>query len=527
MKLMKKLKYQIFVALLLTVVIVSCKKVTLERFTPDRMFTPTAINITTQDTSVIISWPASLFSAGSGVTYTLEISQDSTFQGTPALTLKVDSTAAVVTDDVLKDRTKYFVRVKANATANAAESAQWVASTTPFSLVGVQIFHPVQSSDIIDNAVILNWTTTEGVNKIVFTKANGDTMQFAVTADENTAGQALIEGLSAGTNYTAEIFDGNKSKGILTFTTKAPVTGNNVVDLRLVNDRPSVLFDTLSQIPDGAIVLLKRGLTYTIPSAYTFDKSVSIRSGLGFGSPAELLLSNNFDASGNIDSLNFSDLNIATDGNAAYFMNIGHATVVGNVKVENCTTSGVFNNSFIRLKTAGAEINNLLINNCIIDSFGIGAKYAVVYANASSKALIDNITIQNSTFYSFYYLVRQDGITGTSLNINNCTFNDMINNGGYFINYSGTFPSIFNIMNTILGSTIDPTNANGIKSSGNAVLSNTYMTSDCVFSANPITGATSYPGTAANLFTDPANGDFTIKDNSFAGKNTAGDPRWR
>ena len=524
---MKKLKYQIFVALLLTVVTISCKKVTLESFTPNRMFTPTSISITTGDTSAVISWPASLFSAGSGVTYTLEISQDSSFQGTPALTLKVDSTAAVVTDDVLKDRTKYFARVKANATANAAESAQWVASTTPFSLVGVQIFHPVQSSDIIDNAVILNWTTTEGVNKIVFTKANGDTMQFPVTQDENTTGQALIEGLSAGTNYTAEIFDGNKSKGILTFATKAPVTGNNVIDLRLVNDRPSVLFDTLSQIPDGAIVLLKRGLTYTIPSAYTFDKSVSIRSGLGFGNPAELLLSNNFDASGNIDSLNFSDLNIATDGNAAYFMNIGHETVIGNVKVENCTTSGVFNNSFIRLKTAGAEITNLLINNCIIDSFGIGAKYAVIYANASSKALIDNITIQNSTFYSFYYFVRQDGITGTSLNINNCTFNDMINNGGYFINYSGTFPSKFNIMNTILGSTIDPTNANGIKSSGNAVLSNTYMTFDCVFSANPITGANSYSGKAADLFTDPANGNFKIKDNSFAGKSTAGDPRWR
>jgi hypothetical protein len=352
-------------------------------------------------------------------------------------------------------------------------------------------------------------------------------MQVAVTADQNAAGEALVEGLSAGTNYTAEIFAGNKSKGLLTFTTKAPVVGNNVVDLRPIADRPSVLFDTLSQITDGAIVLLKRGRTYTIPSAYTFDKSVSIRSGLGFGNPAELLLSNNFDASGNIDSLNFSDLTIATDGNADYFMNIGHETVIGDVKVENCTTEGVFNNSFIRLKKAGAEINNLLINNCIIDSFGIGAKYAVIYANASSSAVIDNISIQNSTFYSFYYFIRQDGVTGTSLNINNCTFNDMINQGGYFINYSGTFPPKFNIMNTILGSTIDPTNSNGIKSSGNAVLSNTYMTSDCVFSANPITGANSYSGTAGDLFTDPANGDFTIKDNSFAGKSTAGDPRWR
>jgi hypothetical protein len=53
------------------------------------------------------------------------------------------------------------------------------------------------------------------------------------------------------------------------------------------------------------------------------------------------------------------------------------------------------------------------------------------------------------------------------------------------------------------------------------------MTSDCLFSANPITGANSYSGKAADLFTDPANGNFKIKDNSFAGKSTAGDPRWR
>src|SRR6185437_7829936 len=98
---------------------------------------------------------------------------------------------------------------------------------------------------------------------------------------------------------------------------------------------------------------------------------------------------------------------------------------------------------------------------------------------------------------------------------------------GYFINYSGTFPAAFNITHTIFGSTIDPTKANGIKSSGNAALSNCYITSDCVFIANPLTGATAYAGTAADLFTAPANGDFTIKDNSFAGKSTAGDPRWR
>jgi len=522
---MKKLIYQIVVPVVLAIVIFSCEKKPIEKFTPDKMFTPTGITVAGGDTTVTISWPSSLFSQGSGVTYTLEISQDSTFQGTPDLSLTVDSTTRIISDDTLKDRTTYFARVKANAT-NTAAASEWVASTESFKLIGVQIFKPIQSTDIIDNAVILNWITTPGVTEIILTAPNGDTIQVPISSDDNIAGQKLITGLTSNTAYTAEIFVGTRSKGLVSFTTKAPVVGNNVIDLRGIENRPQVLFDTLSQIPDGAVVLLARGGTYTIPSAYTFDKSVSIMSGLGFGDPARLMLGNNFDATGSIDSLQFSDLIIARDG-ASYFMNIGHATVIGKVSIENCTTEGIFNNSFIRLKQAGAEITNLNINNCIIDSFGIAAKYAVIYANASSSALIDNIEIDNSTFYSFYYFIRQDGITGTSLNINNSTFNDMINNGGYFINYSGTFPTTFNITHTIFGSTIDPTKANGIKSSGNAALSNCYITSDCVFSANPITGATAYAGTAADLFTAPANGDFTIKDNSFAGKSTAGDPRWR
>ena len=249
--------------------------------------------------------------------------------------------------------------------------------------------------------------------------------------------------------------------------------------------------------------------------------------GLGFGTPATLLLSSNFDADGNIDSLHFSDITIANDGNSSYFMNIGNAAVIENVTIKNVTTQGEFSNSFIRLKKGDADIKNLVINNCIIDSFGVASKYALLYANASSSAVIENINIQNSTFSYLYYFVRQDKVTGVSLHINNCTFNNMINNGGYFVNYSGTFPTEFTISNSILGSTIDPANANGIKSEGNPSISNTFATSDDVFSANPILGTTSYPGAAADLFADPNNGDFTIKDDSFAGKSTAGDPRWR
>lgn len=524
---MKKINIQIITlsvfTILTAIAVTSCKKMQVENFIPSRMFTPTSISISGGDTAVTISWPASLNASTKGVTYTLEINTDSTFQGTPNLSLTVSTTTVTVTDDTLQDNQRYFARVKANGTN--ASSSYWMTDTVAFTLIGVQIFHPLQSSDVIDNAVRFTWTPSPGVSEILLTAANGDTTQVAISDSVNTAGQLIVYGLQPATSYTAQILAGHKSKGKLTFTTKSPVTGANVIDLRSITNDPLVLFDTLSQIPAGSIVLLARGQSYDFPSSYVIDKTVTIQSGLGFSTPAVLSLVNNFDASGNIDSIRFSDIVFASAG-SNYFMNVSKPANITTLSIVNCTTQGNFSNSFIRLKEKGDLISNLNINNCIIDSFGVGSKYSLIYANASSAALIDNINISNSTFYYFYSFIRQDKVTTSAININNCTFDNMINQGGYFFQYT-TFPTSFNITNCILGNTLDPTNAQGISSSAAISIYNSYQTSDCVFSANPLTGFTNYSGTAAQLFSNPNQGNFTIIDNSFAGKNSAGDPRWR
>ncbi|MBX5438662.1 MAG: DUF4957 domain-containing protein, partial [Thermoflavifilum sp.] len=406
-------------ALILGIAISSCEKKPVNYFYPNRIFTPTSISIIAYDTVAQISWPASLYTNTMHVTYTVQIGRDSTFQTAPDVSLVADTNFVYVTDDTLADRVKYFVRVRANATAGA-DSSNWVYSTSSFMLTGVQIFGTLLNSDILDNAVRLSWTPTPGVNLIVLTSATGDTIRAAVSTDENTQGEKIISGLTPGTTYTAQIFAGSKSKGILSFTTKPALTGN-IIDLRSISGRPTVLFDTLPQIPSGSIVLLARGQTYTIPSTYTFDRTVTIMSGMGFSTPAVLLLSSNFDATGNIDSLRFSDLTIATSG-AQYFMNVGNKATIGVLSLVNCTSQGTYTNSFIRLKTAGDTIRKLYVNNCILDSIGIQSKYAMFYANASSSAVIDNIEIHNSTFYNFYYFIREDNVHPTSCLVDHCTF---------------------------------------------------------------------------------------------------------
>jgi len=43
----------------------------------------------------------------------------------------------------------------------------------------------------------------------------------------------------------------------------------------------------------------------------------------------------------------------------------------------------------------------------------------------------------------------------------------------------------------------------------------------------PMTGVNEYMKSSTDIFTDPANNNFTLKDKDFSGYSTAGDPRWR
>lgn len=520
---MKKLLLYPSIFLMAALCVCACHKPTAEVFIPAREFTPASLSVTGGDTVVTISWPASVNSAP-GITYTVQISTDSAFGGTPALSFVTGLIKVQVGDDSLADKTKYFVRVKANKNTAGSDS-YWVEDTVAFTFAGLQLFKTPAGTDIIDVAAILRWTPTPGVSELTLTDAGGNTTQYSITDAISAAGIDTIYSLKPGTKYSAQLLAGNKSLGSETFTTQASVTGAHVVDLRGIADS-AVLIDTLPLIPSGSTVLLTRGMRYSIPSSgYVFQQNVTIMSGLGFGSPAVLSMVTNFDASGSFDSLRFSDLTFETIG-SAYLLNVGNAVNINKISIVNCATNGQFSNSLIRLKTAGDVIGTLDIENCIFDSIGVASKYPIIYANASSNAVINNIKIANSTFYYFYYFIREDGVAPASLSIGACTFNNFINQAGYFANYSGTPPSVFNIVNCIFGNTLDPSSSNGIKSSQGAMFSGCYETSDCVFSANPFTGVTNYSGTASALFTDPDNGDFTIKDNAFAGLDKAGDPRW-
>lgn len=513
---------------------ISCQKHFDSNFTLPHQFKPGDINITTEETRAILSWSASLFTTGRNVTYTFQVATDTNFQS-PIVNVSTSNTADTVADDVLQPRRNYYARVKANSLDNTAESG-WVVSDS-FFITGEQIFIPLTSSDIIDNGVLLKWRSTPDVTKIVITPlAGGSPINVTLSPSDVSANQKIITGLSATTNYSAEIFSTNRSRGYLTFTTTAPLSGN-LIDLRGISGRPSVLADTLPLIPDNSTVILKRGETYTIASTLSLSQSVKIISGsdLANPNPAIISLPANFNVTANstIDHISFQDVSlIATDYTSKYILNISTLCTINTISFENCRMEDM--RGVCRIQTSGTLVSNYSINNCIIDSV---SNYGLLTVdNAGAK--VDNVSLTNSTIYKTERVIISSKPTqgATSVLINNCTFNE-----APYGNQTASFIVDYNTFNVTNGITISNCIFGIGKSNGGDVSvrdvragtsttitsSNNYITADHTVVASALTPVINYSGISTALWVDPTNGDFHFADNTFAGRSSTGDPRWR
>jgi Domain of unknown function (DUF5123)/Domain of unknown function (DUF4957)/SusE outer membrane protein len=497
-----------------------------------RMFMPTgAIQSVGSATTVKLSWQEALFADAQQANYTVEVATDTLFTTPVVLSVTTDTTGVTLTDEKLNVRQVYYARVKTNAMANTPES-KWVVSSR-FLIPGEQIFTRTR---VIDRAAAFEWRETAGLTKIVLTPEAGTPLEVPVTADDIAAKGKTVGNLTAATSYTAEVFAGTKSKGFLNFRTEAPLSGN-LVDLRGITGKASALADTILDVPAGSTIILKRGETYNISAAIALNKAVTILSGPDLNDPSQATIfftSNfNFAAGSVIDYIDFKEVNFR--GNAYgsnYVFNTTGAATVGRISFESCRAE-VFR-GLARIQSGATTIDNFVVNNSVLDSL---SNYGVLTVdNAACK--VNNIAIKNSTIYKAEKVItsRQNSV---SLVLENCTVNEAPLGGdtNYLIDYStaatNTVSQGITITNCIMGIAKSGIANNrvvkGIRTNAATPISvtNTYKTSDYVSNTNLIPSLISYNGTSFDLFQSPKAGDFKIKDTGFAGKSTAGDPRWR
>ncbi len=537
---MRLLHQKIYSYLLLITVLAisfsSCKKIKdPEEFVPDRVFTPTGVTATGGETSASITWKPSLFSAGQGVSYTVEIFNNATFSGTAAFTATVDTIGLKVYDTDLAVRTDYWVRVKANATANSAASAGWSATTTSFRMTGEQLFLSIIDDNLTDVSVQLRWKASPDLTKISLKAGSAAAVDYTLSPADLTAAQKTISGLTPSTNYTAEIFKGTASKGIITFSTKSAVpTGPNVITVGPTDD----LATLLATAPAGAVFVLAQGSLHKADAEIVLPANASFTIWGHYGPNRAVLAFNGFRLPTTAGTIRFENVDFTGYQNndpagtkRNYIFNQSAANTTETIHFENCIIRNLVNTPLRLQGSTGQTINNLNFNKCTaydIGDNGTNGTYAFVHTNVATGK-INNIRITNSTLYKIgYSIILHNAAPSTSVTITNSTFDNTVGNTRYFIDYNTQSAGSITLTNVIIGKSLSPgATANGIRSSTAPTVGNSFQVSNTGYVANTIPGITTYGGANTDLFTAPATGNFLIKDVNFAGKSSAGDPKWR
>ena len=465
--------------------------------------------------------------------YTAEISRDS-FR---TVIKSVTADTNLVTFDNLEWLALYQIHVRANAAAESKNSG--------FSFLGERktekfpsIMATPTSQEILDKAVLLRWTNKgDAVTNMKVTLKTGGTLvkDVVLNASDIASQYKVISGLLPQVSYTVTLYSGTTIRGYETFTTVAQIiNGTNIVDLSQDSNADVFTSAYLSSLTNGALIILKRGMTYNI-GAVNIDKSVSFVSEVTFfGTPAKLNLVGNFNiaASSNISEISFKTVDLigaALDGYASrYVFNINVVSTIAKITFDDCKIKAL--RGVLRTQ-AGPQINTVSFNKCLIDSI---AGYGVVTCD-NTASTVQNVILTNSTISDAQKVLTSKS-NATSVLIENCTFYLAPQNPNYFLDYGAlAVTGGITIKNSIFGAgkpsaaTPPVLTVGGFRPATiNITSAGNFKTSDLVWTlATDLPGLADYAGASSALFKSPATDDFTIIDTKFAGKSTAGDPRWR
>src|SRR5690606_14751032 len=300
-------------------ILVACSEDDGDQFEKTRLFRPVLNEELYAEGNSIIVDMGSLKEAES---YSFEVSRD-TF-ATLDYTFKTDSSFVTIDEKLVGEELFWNTLYQVRVTAHASDP-QYDSKVSNLGNVRTQRFPTIlnipEVYDVTDVAARVSWTPTGAAVTSMQVFAAEDlklaTPLFdpvAVEADQQVSGESFVYGLEPETDYQIAIYSGTEIRGWVNYSTKVAdldPSSPSVIDLTQ-NENPSAVADAVATAPDGAIILVKRGVTYDLPEA-DLTKSITIRGAYGFGSQkAKLYTTGNWNIAANstIDHINFIDLEV-------------------------------------------------------------------------------------------------------------------------------------------------------------------------------------------------------------------------
>ena len=504
----------------------------------DRLFRTTSISVVPTATEAEVTW-----GTGSKADfYIIEISKDSLYQDdiqTGSIVFGEDKsiTKSPFTLTNLDSDTKYYLRIK--SCSNEKISSKWAYHEKfSFKTKSEQIMSPVASEDLKATSVTLRWTAGKTVtNMDILTPDLAVIKTINLDADAIANGYVTVTGLTPNTSYTANLYNGTVKRGYISFTTYPEVPeADKMIYLNANDSINQTLFDDLAGSYSTVTLAIPAGAVFANNNTLTIPNGMSVNFfGLPGASKAVLSIKQ-ITLSANHSFINFTNVDIsgyvyengvATSSLNSYLFNQTTATNVGAITFDNCLIHDLANTPFRLQGSEAKTIGTLTFNNCIVTN--LKDSYYFINADASGNGVISNINITNSTFNTVGRFILSKSTNTNSITLSDCTFYNMIASGRYFIDFGSTSYGPANgisIKNSIFALSQVAT-AKGIRSAGTVTVENSYATSDWQLGSPSISGLISYSGASSALFTSPTTGDFSFLDKTFAGTETAGDPRWR
>ena len=444
--------------------------------------------------------------------------EDPDFEGTPVATAQTSDTEYTFTD--LLGEVMYNIRVK--GVAEGKEDSKWATinrATAPEQILSI----PYNS--INETSVELTWPTRKEVNAYRVLLDGVVVKSGAIDARAAAEGSFIVDGLTGGTKYTFEVYLNDKRRGYIDETTEI---GAPVCDYT-INLAPTDNIQTkLNEMAEGktgsysVAVMLQAGKTYNFykvgdskpKDVFMIPDGMSVTFyGDKLNAPTIIIDCDQMKVDGNHDVIAFQKVKLQ---GAKYFMNQSAVCNVGKLEFTLCEISGFTGNTFIRTQGSNnPTFGTIEVNKCTITD--CGSSYDIFDLR---KATVGTLSIKNTTIYncaSSKSIVQSDKVLKNFIMSGVTVYNSVKNQPTYKLGSTGEKVTITNV---IFAKSAD-TGTNASTSTATPSVTNTYLGSDWLL---PITGATVLEVGAADLFADPANGDFTLNE-EYATLG-AGDPRW-
>ncbi len=503
--------------------------------------------VITNHNDVAIVW----YQSNDAVSYTVQFFHDQYYQN---LFQEWEVKDPFITVEDLPYGSRFYTRVRCNA-SKAEHNSQWAQCdfTTEDRPEYAQLLQGVSHSDITDNGAVIRWTVDplNPVDSISVKPAMSTTLPEItayLTPEQKEAGElVLTDELTPSTLYNVNIYDTSKSRKYdkpynqVTFRTTGPAP--QTIEVSVTDDLSGMLSlnNEDPEIPDGTVYELPEGSTYTI-SPFAMSKGFKI-VGPEEGTKPVLILNGtwNFASGAYISTFAMENVEVRNQAINQYFFNSGNSWTLESGSFINVKFYNV-NRAFWRHQGANNKhIIEFTLDGCWFDHCGYQAGCYATFdfcsagkGNIGAYDQIDALTIRDCTFsrggtlqdasYGWRMLVAHANCyVPINLIVENITLYEFFNNAT-LIDVSSTEKSTVTVRNILVASPISTLFVPGSGTVKN--FSNNYATTDCRSGLNQIS-ATQLPQSAADLFEDPVNGDYTIKDySSPAYIMGAGDRRW-